>query len=176
MENYTHIEEAVKNLPKDVIISKRNSIATSIVLIIVGILMFVLGTKNIVSADCVNMMMIVFGLGLFIYGIIKICMDLSSCHHFYVPTGKRLKKYKVYIVSEDKNKLTNMLKNNQLVQLSEIRKEMTSGCMLYVLTTGDGDYCLAQVLEFSQDEYVGYAPMVIFQGEEATALDQFLKA
>ncbi len=175
MENYKHIETEILEMPEGTIAVKKKSPFTAIVFILVGILVFVAGTQKISPHDSLNMTVLTIGICLFLFGIIKLCLDLGSERYVYIPQNKRLKKHKIYISNESKMKLAKQLQEDRVGRLDAFSKEMSSGNILYVLTT-NSDYCLAQVLEFSQDRYEPVMPMVVLVGENAKNLDDFISS
>ncbi len=173
MENYKNIEAEILEMPEGTIAIKKKSPLAAIVFILVGILVFIAGTQKISPYDSLNMTVLTIGICLFLFGIIKLCLDLGSERYVYIPQNKRLKKHKIYISNESKMKLAKQLQEDNVGKMDGYSKEMSSGSILYVLTT-NSDYCLAQVLEFSQDRYEPVMPMVVLVGENAKNVDDFI--
>ncbi len=154
---------------------KKNNIVCAVLLIIMGIVLFVLGTKNITESDALKMSLIIFGIGLFIYGIVKICMDLHSVHFFYDETGQRLKKHKIYVATADRAKIKNMMQNRDFQNIDSVKKEYSSGCLLYVLATDNGDCSAIQCFELVMDVMEPTSDVVLLTGAEAKPLSDYIR-
>ncbi len=173
MENFIHIEKQLKEMNPSGISCRKRNVFVSILLIIIGVALFVVGTKSIVEMEALNMTMIIFGLGLFIYGIVKMCIDLSSLHFFYDQTGQRLKKYKVYVATSERNKISQMFRNRDFQQICEIKRAEPSGCMLFIMVTDNGDCCAIQSHDLTTDTFDPSSDTILLTGAEAMPVYKF---
>lgn len=174
MENYIDIEETLKNMSEEGISSKKDSPIKGGTMIILGIVLCILGTAEIELPDCIIMAFIVFGIGLFIYGVILFLMNLHSQHYVYTPTGKRLKKHCIYIQSGQRYEIAQILKNQLFERLSNITKEQTSSTRIIAYTSSNEEFCIIQTQEFSQDEFIPSSDPVVVKGEKAGVICSYL--
>lgn len=175
MENFINIEKRLQEMNSDSISVKKNNIVCAIFLIIAGIALFVLGTRNLVESDALNMTMIIFGIGILIYGIVKICMDLSSVHYFYNKTGQRLKKYKIYVATSDRPKIKNMMQERNFQSIGTLKKDTCTGCMLYILVTDNGDCCALQSHDLTMDTFEPTSDVVVLTEAAAKPVFDFVR-
>lgn len=175
MEKHLNIEEQLKEMSSSEISFKKNNIVCALILILAGIALFVLGTRKLVESDALNMTMIVFGLGAFIYGIVKMCMDLSSVHFFYNKTGQRLKKHKIYVSTSERGKISNMFQTRDFQQIATVKKEISSGCMLYILMTDNGDCCAIQCHDLTSDAFEPTTDAVLLTEAAAMPVYKFTR-
>lgn len=175
MENYISIEKRLAELTSSGISVRKNNIVCAIFLIIIGIVLFVLGTRSLVESDALNMTLIIFGIGIFIYGIVKICMDLSSVHYFYDQTGQRLKKYKIYVETSGRSTIKSMFDNRDFQAINKIKKATSSGCLLYILMTDNGDCCALQCHDLTMDTFEPTTDVVVLTEAEAKPVFDFIK-
>ncbi|MCQ2284081.1 MAG: DUF308 domain-containing protein [Bacteroidales bacterium] len=176
MEKYTKINEQLKNMAVEGITNKGTSSTKSILWIVVGIVLFALSMLKCSMPDALKMALIVFGICFFLYGIIEILMGLKTERFYYQPTGKRLKKYVIYIQSEDRNKLHQMFDQNNFQQIDKLNKTMTSGCLLYIMATDDGACCAMQIQELVMDVFEATSDTVLLTGEQSNNVLKFIKA
>lgn len=176
MENYINIEKRLLEIKNPNISAKKNNIVCAIFLIIIGIALFIVGTRSIVESDALNMTMIIFGIGIFIYGIVKLCMDLSSVHFFYNKTGQRLKKYKIYVSTSDRPSIKKMMQERNFQPISTLKKETSSGCMLYILVTDNGDCCVMQCHDLTMDTFEPTSDVVVLTEAEAKPVFDFVRS
>lgn len=175
MEKHLNIEEQLKELSSSEISFRKNNIVCALILILAGIALFILGTRKLVEADALNMTMIIFGLGAFIYGIVKMCIDLSSVHFFYNKTGQRLKKHRIYVSTSERGKINNMFQTRDFQQIATVKKEVSSCCMLYILATDNGDCCAIQCHDLTSDAFEPTTDAVLLTEAAAMPVYKFTR-
>lgn len=176
MEKYTKIEEELNNLSVEGICNKGKNTLKSILWIVIGAALFVISVIVPNISDTLKMAMIVLGIGFFLYGIIELLLGMHCDKFVYQPTGKKLKKYNIYILSDDRSKTHEFFNQRNFLKINDLHKTMTSGCLLMVMATDDGKCCVLQMYELVMDEFEPTSHSILLTGEQATLVYKFLKS
>lgn len=167
MEHIQSIKEHIAAEMGGKIVRSRNSILAPLSVLIIGIGLLVLLTQIHLS-DALSSACLTVGLIATAVGLILICMTLSGSlyHYTYVSTGSRMKDYKVYLTSDDYNKVLGALSNGNDATLSELHPVNSSNSVLHILISTDGAIALVQPLRDESGHLALDAPVKCLVGTE----------
>ncbi|MDR1182826.1 MAG: hypothetical protein LBL13_12690 [Bacteroidales bacterium] len=177
MENFERIEEKIQNMKDEKIIKVKSSPFGSIIVIIAGILIAILGL-TIFKGASLTPLLVVTGAVIIIVGVIYLVMKTSknSGDYIYEPTGGKLKKYKIYIDTSNARKMISCITNKDFNGVKTIKKTMDSGCLMEIRGTDDGSIFLFQLLEYIPHDFVPSSPVIVLHGEDAKIMLDFVKS
>jgi hypothetical protein len=177
MENFERIEEKIRNMKEEKILKVKSNPFASIMVIIAGILIVVLGT-TIVRGESLTPLLVVTGVVIAIAGMIYLIKKTgkNSGDYIYEPTGKKLKKYKIYIDSNNARKMISCISNNDFKGIRNMKKTLDSGCLMEIRGTDDGAIFLFQLLEYIPHDFVPSSPIIVLHGEDAEMMLNFVKS
>lgn len=175
MENYEIIDQKIKNMPEYKIITKKSNIAGPVVLSVIGVGMLIAGAIGLFTKS-LNITFILVGIAILALGIILIVSNLNKEIFIYQPTGKKMRKHKIYLNHNNMQKLSHCLDHNQFKSLSHIEKEMNANKMLVIMVPDDGAIAVAQTFEYIPYHYEPTSPVYIIVEQGAKELLNFCKA
>lgn len=174
MENYRLIEDQIKDMSDEQIVPMTPNCALPILLIVAGVVLAVLGIVGIASGT-VNTILIVLGIIIAIIAI-PLLVNSSKEHYIYKPTGKKFKKYTVFLSENDFHKVADSLREQNFNFLKNIQKEMNAKAMLTVMAPEDGSIALAQLFEYIPYNYEPRSPVYTIKGNNAKLILDFCKS
>lgn len=166
---YEYIQDILHQVDGDNIIKKKKSIIKPSLLLLVGAVILYLGTTiESGASDMLSSLLITLGIGVMVWGLVAF---VSSKECFvYKPTGKVLKKHKVYVSPNQSFRLQQILEGNKYDELKSISQQEQSNLSLDIFCTDDHQYAVMQALEFVPYNDVPTTPAIVCQGEKARLL------
>ena len=109
---FEYIDNVILNVDKDSVEKKKKSPVKPLALLILGaaILWYGANHVNTAQSDTLSSVVIMLGLGIAIWGIVAFLVKKEW--HVYKPTGKVLKKHKVYIAANQSSRLYDILEQD----------------------------------------------------------------
>ena len=97
---FEYIDDAILNVDTDKIEKKKKSPVKPVALLILGAAILWYGANyiNTAQSDTLSSVVIMIGLGIAAWGIVAFLVKKER--YVYKPTGKSLKKHKVYVVPD----------------------------------------------------------------------------
>jgi hypothetical protein len=177
MGNFERIESKIQNMKEEKILIVKSSPLSSIIIMITGIIIVILGITVVHSESLTPLLVIAGGIAA-IVGVIYFVMKTgkNAGDYIYEPTGKKLKKYNVYIDPGDARKIISCISNNNFSGIKTIKKTMDSGFLMQIRGTDDGLIFLFQLLEYVPHDFVPSSPVIVLHGEDAQTMLDFVKS
>lgn len=175
MENkFDYIDNVASAADSDVV-KKRTSPLKAIVLLIVGAGVLYYGAAHLGGSvsEVLSSALIIAGLIIVIWGIGSFFS--KRVKYIYKPTGKALKKCKVYVSPNYSSKLYQMVEDGKFEELKTLPRVPQSNLSIEALCGENGQYAMLQVLEFVPYNDVPTTPVKVVQGEQAKFVSDFLK-
>ena len=174
MENLESLEEKIKNMEDEKIIKMKNNPLYSIVLLVIGVVIVVLGAAMIQSGS-LKILTIASGIIIAVVGLVFVVKNTGSCY-IYEPTGKKLKKYKVSLDESDAKKMVSCISNHNFTAVKYMKSGIASGNLLEARGTDDGEVFLFQLSKYIPYEFVPSSQVVVLHGENAKLMLEFVKS
>ena len=158
------------------IVSKKKSPITGIGLTVIGVTLVVLGSTEIIKGDILEMTVMSLGAIVALYGLFRLVMvcQKDAVDYIYTPTGRKLKKHKIYINATDRLKMDKCIENNDYSKMKHIGKENSSNNMLHIFAAEDGEIAILQLLEYIPHFFEPTSDVVVVRGNEARNILEFI--
>ena len=178
METYLSINEKIKNMPEEKIIPVKSNTITGYIFLVIGVALFIIGIIGIIEMKSVNITMVIVGMVLLLYAVFKIIKTKKSAysHYIYEPTGKKLKKFTIYLNLADMNKLEKCIELKDYSDFKNIKKEMNSPHLLVLMGTDDGAIFLIQPFEYIPYYYHQTSDVVVLHDKDAKIMLDFVRS
>ena len=175
MDNFEYIEDILLKIDEGKIIKKKRSYlkASSLLFLGVAILYYVSVYNGVSQNDMLSSVMIMLGIGVIAWGTILFVAGKEL--YVYQPTGKVLKKHKVYVAPHQSSKLYQIFNDGQYNDLQKIDRMNQSNISVEAFCTDDDEYAVVQVLEFVPYNDVPTSPVKVCVGTNAKQIDCYLK-
>jgi membrane-bound ClpP family serine protease len=159
------------------IIQTKKSPVQSIIITLVGVALLILGII-VVNNETLAILLVVAGVAIIICGIVMIALAMgkNSFDYIYEPTGKKLKKYKIYLNEQDSRTFISCINANDFKKINKFKKSMDTGHMLECMGTNDGEIFVFQLSEYVPHSYVPSSPVITIHGDEARAMLELVKS
>ena len=110
---FEYIDDVLLNVDKDKIEKKKKSPIKPLALLILGAAILWYGANyiNTAQSDTLSSVVIMIGLGVAAWGIVAFLVKKER--YVYKPTGKVLKKHKVYVAANQSSRLYDILEQNR---------------------------------------------------------------
>ena len=176
MENLEKIEEKIKMMSEYDIVQKKKSPIVAVGLTLVGVALTVLGSTEVIKGDILEMTVMSIGIIVALYGLFKLVLvcQKDSVDYIYAPTGKRLKKHKIYISADSRMKVDKCIERNDYSKMKNLGKENNSNNMLHIYGSEDGEIAVFQILEYVPHFFEPASPVVVVRGGEARNIVEFI--
>ena len=160
---------------KDKIEKKKKSPIKPLALLILGAAILWYGANyiNTAQSDTLSSVVIMIGLGVAAWGIVAFLVKKER--YVYKPTGKVLKKHKVYVAANQSSRLYDILEQNRYDDLQSLTRSGQSNLSLEAYCSEDEQYALLQVMEFIPYNDVPMTPVKVCEGTQAKQVAYFLK-
>jgi len=177
MGNFESIEEKIREMENEQIVKAKANPLSSIILLAGGIIVGILGIA-VVNSENGKLLTITLGVVIAIVGLIYVLKNTgkNAGYYIYKPTGKKLKKYKIYLHANDAKKVISAINGNNYSGIAGIKKVMDSGFLMDIRGTDDGEIFLLQLSEYVPHDFVPSSPIAILRGEEAKLILKFVKS
>lgn len=175
MEKIELLDEKIKNLSTEQIIPVKPGRAVPVVLCIAGAVLLILGSIRVIDQSTVNLLLIVAGIILLLFGLISVMRTFGKDSYYYIyePSGKKIKKHKIYLNPDDMPKLSRALEDRNFNGLKSIAKEPNAKEMLVVMAPDDASVLLAQTFEYIPYNYEPTSQVYILKGNDARQIWEF---
>ena len=167
---FEYIDDVLLNVDKDKIEKKKKSPIKPLALLILGAAILWYGANyiNTAQSDTLSSVVIMIGLG------VAACL-VKKERYVYKPTGKVLKKHKVYVAANQSSRLYDILEQNRYDDLQSLTRSGQSNLSLEAYCSEDEQYALLQVMEFIPYNDVPMTPVKVCEGTQAKQVAYFLK-
>ncbi len=178
MESYISIDEKIKNMQEEKIIPVKSNTTIGYIYMALGVVLFVLGITGIIETIILNNTLMVIGILLLLFAIYKIIKTKKSIysHFIYEPSGKKFKKFSIYLDLADINKLEKCIESKNYSDFKNIKKEMNSPHLLVLMGTDDGTIFLIQPFEYIPYNYHPTANVTVLHDKDAKIMLDFVKS
>ena len=175
MENKFDYIDNVASVTDGDVVKKHTSPVKAVVLLVIGAGVLYYGAAHLggTVSEMLSSALIIVGLIIVVWGIAAFFSKRDK--YVYKPTGKALKKYKVYLAPNYSNKLYQMVEDGKFDDLKSLPRVQQSNLSVEALCGEDGQYVMLQVLEFVPYNDVPMTHVKVFQGEQAKLIADFLK-
>lgn len=158
---FSHITEATPDVARTI---DAASICTSILILIIGVVLFFSSFQFGPDADELSMLCLLLGLFGTAFGLIMIAVRNKKL--VYLPTGKRLKKTSVYFSRNDTEKVMQLAENR--IKADALPKSNANGTVrIDMMHSSDGAFAAAQVHECKDYMYDPTGAIHIYTGDVA---------
>lgn len=177
MSTFELLEEKIQNMSDEKIIKTRKSPILAILITLAGVVLLILGVTAI-SNETLTLSLSAIGVVVIIFGIILITLNTgkNAVDYVYEPTGKKMKKYKVYLNEQDTHLMVSCINNNDFKKISQLKKNLDTGHRLECLGTDDAQIFITQLMEYVPHSYVPSSPVIILRGDDANAMLKLVKS
>ena len=177
MNTFESLEEKIQNMNDEKIIKTKKNPVQAILITLVGVALLVVGIIAI-NNEMLSMLLNAVGVCLIIFSVILIVINTgkNAFDYVYESTGKKMKKYKVYLNEQDTHIMVSCINNNDFKKINQLKKNMDTGHMLECLGTDDAQIFLCQLMEYVPHQYVSSSPVVILHDENAKAMLDLVKS
>lgn len=176
MNTFELLENKIQNMKDEKIIQTKKSSVQSIIITLVGMALLVLGIIA-VSNEILAILLIVTGVALTILGIVMIAVNTgkNAFDYVYEPTGKKMKKHKIYLNEQDAHTFISCINTNDFKKINQLKKSMDTGHMLECMGTNDGEIFIFQLSEYVPHSYVPSSPVITIHGDDARVMLELVK-
>ena len=172
---FEYIDDVLLNGDKDKLANQKKSSIKPLALLILGAAILWYGANyiNTAQSDTLSSVVIMIGLGVAAWGIVAFLVKKER--YVYKPTGKVLKKHKVYVAANQSSRLYDILEQNRYDDLQSLTRSGQSNLSLEAYCSEDEQYALLQVMEFIPYNDVPMTPVKVCEGTQAKQVAYFLK-
>lgn len=172
---FEYIDDVLLNVDKDKIEKKKKSPIKPLALLILGAAILWYGANyiNTAQSDTLSSVVIMIGLGVAAWGVVAFLVKKER--YVYKPTGKVLKKHKVYVAANSPHDCIDILEQNRYDDLQSLTRSGQSNLSLEAYCSEDEQYALLQVMEFIPYNDVPMTPVKVCEGTQAKQVAYFLK-
>ena len=152
-------------------IAKRTSVSgliISLVMMVVGILIFVSIFEMNDKSSTISMGLMVLGTALILLGVFRLFW--KSKEIVYLPTGSVAKERSMFFDLKYIGKLTEMIENGNLDSEAGVKSESSGNIMI----SQDNKFAALQLFQFVPYTYTPVTSVRYFTGSEAAAVSAFL--
>ncbi len=156
MSQIKSIDEFVNHPENNHLTQKRKNPAIYLLLAVAGIAMIVLNYAVLdQSQAALASTLLLLGAVAVIWGVAGALFNSrkGNAHQIYLPTGERLKSFKVYYNPSEKGALCQAFESGELGRILKLKPEEGSGVMFEAKATPSGSYLVAQVHEYIPHNY-----------------------
>lgn len=156
-------------------IAKRTSVSGlifSVVMLLVGILVFASLFEMNDKSSTVSMALMVLGTAFVLLGVFRLFW--KSKEIVYLPTGSVAKERSLFFDLKYLNKLTDMVEHGQLGNEAEVKSDASGNVRMDVMISQDNKFAAVQIFQFVPYTYTPVTSVRYFTGSEAAAVSAFL--
>lgn len=177
MNTFELLENKIQNMKDEKIIQTKKSPLQAIVITLIGIALLILGIVA-VNNETVALLLVVAGIALTISGIVMIGINTgkNAFDYVYEPTGKKMKKYKIYLNEHDARTFVSCINTNDYKKINQLKKSMDTKHMLECMGTNDGEIFVFQLSDYVPHSYIPSSPVITLQGNDAKAMLELVKS
>jgi hypothetical protein len=174
MEKYDYIEDVILTVDDGNVVKKNKPVALPLALLVLGAVGLYFGsTLKETGGEMFSSLLLVAGLVVVLVALILFVVKKGG--YLYRPTGKGLKRCKIYIAPDKSFKLQQVLHDEAYGELAALRQPNASNLSVEIFLADDGEYALLQALEFIPYNDVPTTPVIICRDEKARALATAVK-
>lgn len=177
MENYRDIEMYLSDNDDKNIEIRKKSLIPSFVVMLIGILLVVIPATPLPLHHYLSMTMVVAGIILLVYGVLKFWIDSTRRKNVfvYIPDNKVMRRHSVYVDAADMQKVQQCIHKHNYAELSSVKKQMTSGHYIDVLGTADGRYFLIQMMDYIPHQFEAVSPVTVLTNKSAEVMAELIR-
>ena len=156
-------------------IAKRTSVSgliISLVMMVVGILIFVSIFEMNDKSSTISMGLMVLGTALILLGVFRLFW--KSKEIVYLPTGSVAKERSMFFDLKYIGKLTEMIENGNLDSEAGVKSESSCNVRMDIMISQDNKFAALQLFQFVPYTYTPVTSVRYFTGSEAAAVSAFL--
>lgn len=156
-------------------IAKRTSVSGlifSVVMLLVGILVFASLFEMNDKSSTVSMALMVLGTAFVLLGVFRLFW--KSKEIVYLPTGSVAKERSLFFDPKYLGKLTDMVEHGQLDIEAEVKSDASGNVRMDVMISQDNKFAAVQIFQFVPYTYTPVTSVRYFTGSEAAAVSAFL--
>lgn len=174
MEKNESIEHVLENMEPKIVYKKKNSVAKSLLLIVIGVLSFgIYASFEWQTSDTLPHLLFILGFTFLTIGILLFFFRKS--HYVSLESDQKLNASELYFDVKEQSKLLTLIESGSLNEIKNLKPSVSSGLRLRVLATRDGDICLSQVIAYISNESVNINSPKLHSLSEAQQLKAILE-
>lgn len=152
--NYNSLETNILEISNGEVVKKRKNYYIPTFLMILGLWLIVFNNKNFSISGNENLTSILFFVGIIIFIAGVLFLFFQKELYIHKPSGKTMKRTQVYFNVNDIDKLKKLYAEGRFDEMSELKKNMDSGCIITFIGTTDGDIYYSQLLKYEPYTFV----------------------
>ena len=172
---FDYIDDVILKVDEGKVEKKKKSPVKPLGLLIVGAAILWVGASHINTAQSDTLSSIIIMIGLAVVGWGIMAFIIKKERYVYKPTGKAMKKHKVYVAANQSSQLYNIIEQNKFDDLQSLSRADQSNLSLEVFCSEDEQYALLQVMEFIPYNDVPRTEVKVYEGTPAKQIEYFLK-
>ena len=175
METYHLLENDILQIANGKIAPKSQNRLSNLILILAGVVLMISNNTKFHLAGNGTVTTVLFFIGavLFIWGVVA--FFVKKKYYIHLETGKKLKKYSLEFDSQEFDKMTRLYNGNRFNEMSTLKKNrQTSGLVLKLMGTEDGDIYFSQVLKYIPYSFVPTGQGQIHEGNTAKEIKELI--
>lgn len=172
---FDYIDDVILTVDETKVGKKKKSPVKPLGLLLVGAIVLWIGATHINTAQSDTLSSIIIMIGLAIVGWGIMAFIIKKERYVYKPTGKTLKKHKVYVAANQSSQLYNIIEQNKFDDLQSLSRSDQSNLSLEIFCSEDEQYALLQVMEFVPYNDIPRTDVKVYEGTQAKQIAYFLK-
>lgn len=156
-------------------IAKRTSLSgliVSCIMLLIGILAFVSTFEMEDHSSTISMGLMVLGTTFFLIGVFRLFW--KSKEIVYLPTGSVAREQSVFFDLKYMDKLSNMVKNGEFADLTEIKGGTSGNLRLDIVLSEDAKFAAVQLFQFVPYTYNPVTSVCYYTNGEASSIAAFV--
>ncbi len=174
MENKTSIEQVLDNMDNNIVYKSRPTIALSVVLILLGILLIAINGKLVDSPNSIiSPLLIVIGIILLAWGIVSIFFRKTK--YKLAQNKQNISFSELLFDIKERDRLIRILNEGNVNELKKLKSSVSDALKLRVAATRDGNFCYTQVVTYIPFEFINANEAREHSAEEAKIILEIIK-
>ncbi|HET7733768.1 MAG TPA: hypothetical protein VFK73_08005 [Paludibacter sp.] len=152
METNQSIEQVLEAMDNNIVYKTKSPLAIPILLIIVGICFFSVNSFFQWSSSSIYpSLFLILGSISFVVGILK--FFFRKTYYVSAENHQKLKVREIYFDVNESDKLLRLMTNGNYADINSLKRSVSSGLKLHIMSTNDGRICFSQIIAYVQLEY-----------------------
>jgi hypothetical protein len=153
METNQSIEQVLETMDNNIVYKTKSSLVFPILLIVAGVFFFSVNSFFQWSSSSIYpSMFLILGSMSFVVGILK--FFFRKIWYVSAENHQKLKAREIYFDVNESDKLLRLVTNGNYTDINSLKRSVSSGLKLRIMSTKDGRICFSQIIAYVQLEYV----------------------